>query len=196
MWDERYSVDQYIYGKSPNTFLRDNVSSIPKGRVLSIAEGEGRNAVFLAQQGYLVTAVDASGVGLQKARKLAAEHGVEIEFIHADLVSYDLGQEQWDGIVAIFCPLPSAARRQLYKRLPASLRPGGVFLLEAYTPDQLRHGTGGGTDVDVMQTATSVREELPGLEFSHLVELERDIREGIYHTGISAVVQAIGVKLR
>jgi SAM-dependent methyltransferase len=196
MWDERYSVDQYVYGKSPNTFLRDNVDNIPMGRVLSIAEGEGRNAVFLAQQGYAVTAVDASRVGLQKARKLAQENGVEIEFIHADLASYELGNEQWDGIVSIFCPLPSAARKQFYKRLPGSLKPGGVFLLEAYTPDQLRHGTGGGTEVDVMQTKVSVSGELAGLTFSRLVELEREVLEGIYHTGISAVVQAIAVKPR
>jgi 2-polyprenyl-3-methyl-5-hydroxy-6-metoxy-1,4-benzoquinol methylase len=194
MWDERYSVDQYVYGKDPNTFLRDNVDSIPKGRVLSIAEGEGRNAVFLAQQGYAVTAVDASRVGLQKARKLAQENGIEIEFIHADLVSYGLGNEQWDGIVSIFCPLPSAARKEFYKKLPASLKPGGVFILEAYTPDQLRHGTGGGTVVDVMQTKASVSEELASLEFLRLTELEREVLEGIYHTGMSAVVQAIGVK--
>lgn len=194
MWDERYSVAEYIYGKSPNTFLRDSVNSIPKGKVLSIAEGEGRNAVFLAQQGYKVTAVDASRVGLQKARKLADENGVEIEFIHADLAAYDLGDAQWDGIVSIFCPLPSAVRKQFYKKLPASLKPGGVFLLEAYTPAQLRHGTGGGTVADVMQTIASVIEELAGLKFSHLIEIEREIIEGIYHTGIGAVVQAIGVK--
>ena len=89
MWDERYSAEEYAYGTNPNKFLEANVSSIPKGKVLSLAEGEGRNAVFLAKQGYSVTAVDASLVGLNKARKLAEENGVIVEFIHTDLAEYD-----------------------------------------------------------------------------------------------------------
>ena len=194
MWDERYSIEEYAYGTSPNQFLEANVKSIPKGKVLSLAEGEGRNAVFLAKQGYSVTAVDASLVGLNKARKLAEENGVVVEFIHADLADYDLGEDQWDGIVSIFCPLPSSIRKPLYKKVEAGLKRKGVFLLEAYTPDQLKHGTGGGTSVDVMQSKESLSLELAGLKFKHLIELERDVVEGIYHTGIGAVVQAIATK--
>ena len=194
MWDERYGAEEYAYGTKPNKFLEENVSSIPKGKVLSLAEGEGRNAVFLAKQGYSVTAVDASLVGLNKARKLAAENGVVVEFIHADLADYDLGENRWDGIVSIFCPLPSSLRKQLYKKVEAGLKPNGVFLLEAYTPEQLKHGTGGGSTVDVMQSQESLRLELAGLKFKHLIELERDVLEGIYHTGIGAVVQAIASK--
>lgn len=194
MWDERYSAKEYAYGTEPNGFLAANFSSIPKGRVLSLAEGEGRNAVFLAKQGYDVTAVDASRVGLDKARKLAEENGVVIEFIQADLAEYDPGVEKWDGIVSIFCPLPSPIRIQLYRKIEAGLKRNGVFLLEAYTPDQLTHGTGGGNSPDTMQTAESLRRELPGLRFRHLVELEREVIEGIYHTGLGSVVQAIAVR--
>ena len=194
MWDERYSSEEYAYGTSPNKFLEENVNNIPKGKVLSLAEGEGRNAVFLAKQGYSVTAVDASLVGLKKARKLAEESGVVVEFIHADLADYDLGENNWEGIVSIFCPLPSLLRRKLYKQVEAGLRQNGVFLLEAYTPDQLKHGTGGGNSVDVMQSKESLTQELAGLKFKHLMELERDVVEGIYHTGIGAVVQAIAAK--
>ena len=111
MWDERYSPDEYVYGKDPNQFLEDNYNAIPKGKVLSLAEGEGRNAVFLAKQGYSVTAVDASQVGLSKAKKLAEENGVELELIRGDLVDFDIGENKWDGIVSIFCPLPSALRK-------------------------------------------------------------------------------------
>lgn len=111
MWDERYSTEEYAYGTAPNEFLVKNAHHIPKGKVLSLAEGEGRNAVFLAQQGYSVTAVDASLVGLNKARKLAEKKGVIVEFIHASLADYDLGEKQWDGIVSIFCPLPSTIRK-------------------------------------------------------------------------------------
>ena len=191
MWDERYSAEEYAYGTNPNNFLEANVSSIPKGKVLSLAEGEGRNAVFLAKQGYSVTAVDSSLVGLNKARKLAEENGVIVEFIHTDLAEYDLGEKKWDGIVSIFCPLPSSIRKQLHKKVEAALKRNGVFLLEAYTPAQLKYGTGGGNSVDVMQSKESLSLELAGLKFKHLIELERDVVEGIYHTGIGAVVQAI-----
>ena len=194
MWDERYSAAEYVYGTKPNNFLEANFSSIPKGKVLSLAEGEGRNAVFLAKQGYSVTAVDASLVGLNKARKLAEDNGVIIEFIQADLADYDLGENQWDGIVSIFCPLPSSVRKHLYKKVEAGLKSNGVFLLEAYTPEQLKHGTGGGNSVDVMQSKETLSIELAGLKFQHLIELEREIIEGIYHTGIGAVVQAIALK--
>lgn len=194
MWDERYNVEEYAYGTKPNQFLEENVNHIPKGKVLSLAEGEGRNAIFLAQQGYSVTAVDASIVGLNKAGKLAAENGVVVEFIHADLADYDLGENKWDGIVSIFCPLPSALRKQLYKKVEAGLKRNGVFLLEAFTPEQLKHGTGGGKSADVMQSKESLSLELSGLKFKHLMELEREVIEGIYHTGTSAVVQAIAVR--
>jgi SAM-dependent methyltransferase len=194
MWDERYSAEEYAYGTHPNQFLEENVSRIPKGNVLSLAEGEGRNAVFLAKQGYAVTAVDASVVGLNKARKLAEKNGVVVEFVHADLADYELGENRWDGIVSIFCPLPPTVRKQLYKKVEAGLKRNGVFLLEAYTPDQLKHGTGGGNSVDVMQSQDSLSLELAGLTFTHLVELERNVVEGIYHTGMAAVVQAIAFK--
>ena len=194
MWDERYSAEEYAYGKTANTFLQDKYHHIPKGKVLSLAEGEGRNAVFLARQGYQVTAVDASRVGLDKARKLAEEHQVNIECIHADLTQFDLGENHWDGIVSIFCPLPAMARRKLYQNLQHALKPGGVFLLEAYTPNQINYGTGGGTDVDTMQTQTSLSNELQALSFAHLKELEREVVEGRYHTGLASVVQAVGVK--
>lgn len=194
MWDERYDIEEYAYGTKPNEFLEENFNRIPKGRVLSLAEGEGRNAVFLAKQGYSVTAVDGSIVGLNKARKLAEENGVAIEFVQADLADYDLGENDWDGIVSIFVPLPSALRKTLYKKVEAALKPNGVFLIEAYTPAQLNHGTGGGNSEDTMQTKESLSLELANLKFSHLTELEREVIEGVYHTGIGAVVQAIASK--
>jgi SAM-dependent methyltransferase len=174
--------------------LEANVGCLPKGKILSLAEGEGRNAVFLAKQGYSVTAIDASQIGLNKARKLAEAHGVVVEFIHADLADYDFGENTWDGIVSIFCPLPSVLRKELYKKVLAGLKPNGVLLLEAYTPDQLKHATGGGNSVDAMQSKETLRAELADLEFKHLIELERNVVEGIYHTGIGAVVQAIATK--
>jgi hypothetical protein len=141
-----------------------------------------------------VTAVDGSEVGLKKAEALAQENGVELNLVHADLAEYDIGKNKWDGIVSIFCPLPSALRTQLHKKVVAGLKPGGVFLLEAYTPDQLKYGTGGGRSADTMTSKESLMLDLEGLKFLHLVELERNVVEGIYHTGLAAVVQAIASK--
>lgn len=194
MWDTRYSTEEYAYGKAPNDFLAEKYKLIPKGKVLSLAEGEGRNAVFLAKQGYSVTAVDASQVGLDKAKKLAEENGVAIELVQADLARFDIGENKWDGIVSIFCPLPSALRKELHKRVVAGLKPNGVFLLEAYTPNQLKYGTGGGNSADTMTSKESLILELAGLKFIHLLELERNVVEGIYHTGPGAVVQAVASK--
>jgi SAM-dependent methyltransferase len=194
MWDERYSAEDYAYGTEPNTFLVEGAGRLPRGgRILSLAEGEGRNAVFLARQGWQVTAVDGSRVGLDKGRRLAEAHGVQVEWVHADLADHALGTG-WAGIVSIFCPLPSALRRRMHAQVEAALAPGGVFLLEAYTPAQAGRGTGGGNDRDTMQTAQSLREELPGLRFEHLQELEREVLEGRFHTGLGAVVQALAVK--
>ena len=194
MWDERYSALAYAYGKTPNQFLEQNYQVIPKGRVLSLAEGEGRNAVFLAKLGYDVTAIDSSQVGLDKAKKLAEENGVSIALIHADLADFEIGENRWDGIISIFCPLPSVIRKVLHKKVVAGLKTQGVFLVEAYTPNQLKYDTGGGKSADLMNTKESLSLELYGLTFKHLVELERAVLEGIYHTGLGAVVQAIASK--
>ncbi len=193
MWDEKYSEAEYIYGTQPNTFLKENYAAIPLGDVLCLAEGEGRNAVFLAKQGYRVTAVDSSLVGLKKAEKLAEKNGCSIEFIHADLEVYDPGLEKWDGIVSIFCHIPLHIRKQLHKNIVQALNYKGVFLLEAYTSAQLAHGTGGPPTEELMMSAELLREELNGLEFTYLQELERDVVEGSYHSGLGAVVQAIAL---
>jgi SAM-dependent methyltransferase len=194
MWDERYSTNEYVYGTAPNDFLKENVNLIPKGKVLSLAEGEGRNAVFLAKQGYTVTAVDSSLAGIDKAKKLAKIQGVDIEFIHADLMEYDLGQNCWHGIVSIFFPLPSLHRKSLHEKVVNGLKKNGVFLLEAYTPEQLLFGTGGGNNAALMQSKKTLIDEFTNLNFNHLIELERTVIEGTCHTGMASVVQAIATK--
>ncbi|RNC82467.1 MAG: class I SAM-dependent methyltransferase [Phycisphaera sp.] len=191
MWDEKYSVEHFIYGTKPNTFLAEHANQISRGTVLSLAEGEGRNAVFLAELGYEVTAVDGSQVGIEKARQLAASRNVEIEFVHADLNDYHLGESAWDGIISIFCPVPRDVRKQLHTQIASALKPGGVFLLEAYTPAQLQHGTGGGDSAELMTTASELREDLHELQHLQVQELERAVVEGTHHTGLGAVVQVI-----
>jgi len=191
MWDERYSAPGYAYGTEPNDFLASAAARIPRGRVLSLADGEGRNGVHLATLGYDVTSVDASPVGLAKADLLAAARGVRIHTVVADLAEFAVGDACWEGIVSIFCHLPPALRRAVYGQVVRGLVPGGVFVLEAYTPAQLRFGTGGPSNPDLMPTLALLRDELAGLGIEHGVELERAVREGTLHDGPSAVVQVI-----
>jgi len=194
-WDERYATDEYVYGTQPNDFVRDHVTSLPPGgRVLCLADGEGRNGVFLAQQGMNVTSVDQSSVGLAKASALAEQRGVSISTAVADLVWYDLGTEQWDAIVSVFCHLPPDLRRSVHQRAVQALRPGGVFLLEAYTPQQLTFRTGGPPTVELLMTSSSLTEELEGLDMLLNHEITRDIHEGRLHDGPSAVVQVLARK--
>jgi SAM-dependent methyltransferase len=194
MWDQRYSSEEYIYGKDPNEFLANAVGKIPKGKVLCVAEGEGRNAVFLAEHDYEVVAVDSSAVGLEKARKLAQERGVRIETIVCDLAHFDIEPESLDGVVSIFAHTPPQVRKELHRKIVNGLRPGGVLILEAYRPDQLKYKTGGPPSADMMMTLEGLEEELKGLNIDYGVELDRDVVEGKFHTGKGAVVQIIGVK--
>lgn len=195
MWNERYSDAFNAYGTEPNDFLREHADTLPNGPILCLAEGEGRNAVFLARRGHEVTAVDLSEVGLNNAQLLASQHNVTITTEVADLGTYDLGTQQWAGIVSIWAHMPEEARRALHTRCVQALRPGGVMLLEAYTPAQLEQpGVGGPPNKALLMTPEGLREELDGLGFALCEEVIRDVQEGQYHRGQSATVQVIAKK--
>ena len=193
-WDERYGRPGFAYGTTPNQFLASVTDRLPPGRVLCLGAGEGRNAVFLAQRALDVVAVDWSGVGLAKARRRAAELGVRIRTVIADLTEYVIDPEAWDGIVSVFCHLPPAARTRLYRAAVAGLKPGGAFVLEAYTPRQLEYGTGGPPTADLMTTLEELERDLAGLDLVVARELEREVSEGHRHKGLAAVVQVLGLK--
>jgi len=194
IWDERFAEPGWTYGTEPNGFLVSVVDRIPQGHVLSIGEGEGRNAVFLARRGYDVLGVDGSTVGLAKARRLAEEAGVAIATHLADLAEYEIAPGSWDGIVSIFCHLPAELRRRVHRQVVAGLKPGGVFVLEAYAPKQLQYGTGGPPTRDLLVSLDEAREELDGLAFEIAREAEREVHEGRRHFGLGAVVQVVAAK--
>ncbi|OGU09240.1 MAG: SAM-dependent methyltransferase [Geobacteraceae bacterium GWC2_58_44] len=193
-WDERYSEPGFTYGTAPNEFLASVAGRIPRGRILSLAEGEGRNAVYLASLGYRVTAVDGSAVGLAKALALARERGVAITAIPADLAAFAIEWEQWEGIVACYCHLPSALRSRIHQAAVRGLKPGGVFVLEAFSEEQLAYGTGGPKSPDMLMSLDGLKRELAGLELVHAVQIEREVQEGRGHTGSASVLQILGVK--
>lgn len=194
MWDQRYSRKDYAYGTNANDFLVSAGDQLPTGKILCLAEGEGRNAVWLAEHGNEVTAVDSSEIGLKKANQLARDRGVNITTVHADLTNHDMGVQQWDAIISIFCHLSPGLRKDVHRRCVNGLREGGVFLLEAFTPLQLQFKTGGPTTSDMMMNVQSLSSELKGLEFFYLQERVRKIHEGEFHNGTGAVVQALAKK--
>lgn len=194
MWDERYSQVDYAYGKLPNDFLKQQISQLNNGRSLCLADGEGRNSVFLAEHAHDVVAVDQSAPGMQKARQLAEEKSVSIETVVADLADFSIEQNSWDNIISIFCHLPVDLRKQVHAAAVRGLKSGGILLLEAYTPAQIQLGTGGPPVAEMTMTLELLQDELQGLEFLYAEEKQREVVEGLYHTGTGAVVQVIARK--
>mgnify|MGYP000974733535 CR=1 FL=1 len=179
----------------PNDFLRSQVHHLPPGgEVLCVAEGEGRNSVFLARQGFRVTSFDLTEAGAAKTRRLAAEHGVEVDAHVADAAHFPIGEQRWDAVVSIFAHMPPPVRADLHRRVAVGLRPGGVLVLEAYTPDQIGRGTGGPPTAEMTMSLDVLRAELPGLHELHAAELVRPVVEGPGHTGDGAVVQFVARK--
>ncbi|MFV0322063.1 MAG: class I SAM-dependent methyltransferase [Alphaproteobacteria bacterium] len=196
-WNERFAIDEYAYGKEANQFLQSAVQYIPnRGKVLSIAEGEGRNGVFLAKQNLHVTAIDIAEEGKRKAEQLAAENHVSLDYkiIHAD--NFDLGDNEWDAIISIFGYLApnSSLRKAVFQKIITAIKPNGVFILEAYHPKQIHNNTGGGKNPDSFMTKDEILATFPIPNILHLKEVQRNIIEGQYHTGLSDTTQLIWKK--
>lgn len=192
-WDDRFSDDDFVYGAEPNTFLVEHSAKLA-GPVLSLAEGEGRNAVYLATLGLRVHAVDGSAIGLSKARRLAVTKGVDIQTEVSDLATFEPQANCYMSVISISAHLPSSIRSRLYPLVESCILPGGIFLLEAYAEAQLQRITGGPKDLDMLMTVSKIEREFPNLEPIMLHETEREVWEGKHHTGIASVVQFIGRK--
>lgn len=195
-WSERYESDDYLFGKEPNAFLaRQQARFAPGMQVLSVADGEGRNGVWLATLGLDVLAVDAVPRAIEKARKLAAERGVTLRHECADLLQWQWGSERFDAIVAIFIQFADPEQRaRLFAGMREALKPGGLLLLEGYRVEQLAYGTGGPKDVANLYTAELLREAFADLEILELREYDAHIEEGSGHQGMSALVDLVARK--
>lgn len=192
-WNTHYGASEYAYGTEPNDFLKEQTFPI-NGKILCLAEGEGRNSVFLAKQGYEVTGVDFSQAGIEKINRLAQENGVEVTTICADLAEFDCGENNWDGIVLIFAHLPDPVRKAVHSQVFNALKPGGKLVLEAYGKEQLEHQTGGPKTLDLLYSKELLTTDFNLFQQLSVEEKTRDVHEGKFHFGTAAVVQVVGLK--
>ncbi|MDO9011975.1 MAG: class I SAM-dependent methyltransferase [Gallionella sp.] len=193
VWNERYAGEEYHFGTEPNAFLSQQQNRLKPGmRCLAIADGEGRNGVWLAEQGLQVLSVDSSPVAVAKARALAAQRGVMMDVELADLTQWDWGCEKYDVVVAIFIQFaPPGLREHMFSHIKSCLKPGGLLMLQGYTPRQLDYRTGGPSQVENLYTEALLREAFSDMEIVHLTEHDSVIHEGAGHDGMSALIDMV-----
>ena len=196
MWDQRFSGDDYLFGREPNEYLRSKAPQLPSGgSVLCVADGEGRNSVWLAKQGLDVRAFDISEVGVAKARLLASEAGVSVDYTVADCEQYDWAAQCHDGVVAVFIQFADPEMRErLFANMVHALKSGGVLILQGYTPKQLEYKTGGPGQLSHLYTADLIREAFTDLCIVELIEYEAELNEGARHAGRSALLGLVATK--
>lgn len=197
MWNSRYAEPGFLFGTEPALFLREQSDFLVPGlRALSVADGEGRNSIFMAERGLDVTAMDGSDVAVAKARRLAEERGVSVDFHVADIDDWDWTAEAYDLVAAIFIQfaLPDE-RAAIFEGLKQTLRPGGLLLLHGYRPKQIEYGTGGPPFAENMYTEALLRQAFGDMEILRLAAYDKDIEEGRGHKGLSALIDLVARKL-
>ena len=193
-WDIRYDEDRYFYGLKPNAFIARKVPELATGRLLFLAEGEGRNAVFAAGLGHDVVAVDNSFVGQRKALALAESRQLTVEYRLEDIVGGSWVNEPWDGIVLCFAHMPPEVMPEVHAACAAALRPGGVLIMNSFAKSQFGRKTGGPPRLEWLHDLAEVRGQFPGLEVE-AVETEVELAEGSGHRGLAMVIELVGRKV-
>ncbi len=192
-WDKRYAAPEYIFGVEPNAFLLSQKHRfVPGMRVLDIACGEGRNSVWLATLGCDVVAVDISPLALNKARKLALDHAVSPNFLESDIRQWDWKTGEFDAVLTIFIQFAAPeGRSAIFEGMLRTLKPGGLLLLEGFTPEQLNFRSGGPKELSHLYTSDLLRDLVSGLEILHLAQYQGELREGTKHVGTAALIDLI-----
>jgi cyclopropane fatty-acyl-phospholipid synthase-like methyltransferase len=195
-WETRFSAPGYLFGTAPNAFLASQVHRLPtSGKALSIADGEGRNGVWLAEQGLDVLAIDFSPTALEKSRALAAERGVRLRTETADITAWRWPAAAFDVIVAIFVQVVFPAERTLFfANLKRALKPGGLLLMQGYRVEQLTYRTGGPPEAERLYTRALLQDAFGDMAELELREHDSAISEGTAHVGMSALIDLVGRK--
>jgi SAM-dependent methyltransferase len=195
-WEERFSIDDYLFGEGPNAYLASKAALLSKGsRALSIADGEGRNSIWLAEQGLQVDAFDFSPTGVKKARRLARNRGVHVNFSVSEMFQWNWTPSTYDLVAAIFIQfLTPAERDRLLSLIKQTLTPGGLFILQGYSLEQLKYGTGGPSEPDQLYTEPMIREALKDMDILEILSYEEQLAEGAAHAGMSALMGVLARK--
>lgn len=190
-WDEKYSQVDYLYGEKPNDFLKEESHIFkPKSKILSLGEGEGRNALFLAGLGHELHCIDISIVGKEKTLNLFHKNNLKVNYEVCDLKNFT-PVDKYDGIVSIWCHMPKEIRQKVYQDLYYWLNDEGLLLIEGYTVEQLSFGTGGPKDLSLLYTFLELEDELKKFKKIIFREVRRDVQEGVGHSGMSATLQIL-----
>lgn len=193
VWNERYRGDEFYFGTEPNAFLASQRERLKSGmNCLAVADGEGRNGVWLVEQGLQVLSVDSSGVAVEKARALAARRGVTMQVEQVDLADWDWPESRFDIVAGIFIQYAPPAQRLLqFANIKRALKPGGLLLLQGYSLRQLEYRTGGPSQIENLYSETLLREAFADMEILHLLEHDSVISEGAGHSGMSALIDLV-----
>ncbi|MBS1508158.1 MAG: class I SAM-dependent methyltransferase [Bacteroidetes bacterium] len=198
-WNERFAKTEYAYGKEPNEYLREQLTKLPVGKILFAAEGEGRNAVFAAQQGWQVSAFDISVEGKRKALQLAAERGVTLDYQVGELQSLGYAPNQFDAIALIYAHFPAAIKSKMHRELDRYLRKDGVVIFEAFSKRHIEYNSknekvGGPKDLASLFSVEELQSDFANYHTLVLEEKEIELNEGLYHIGTGSVIRFVGKK--
>ena len=195
-WNKRFAQADYLFGTHPNSYLQAQAAHYPaRGTALCVADGEGRNSVWLARQGLQVDAFDISDVGVAKARKLAQDAGVSVHYAVADCETWPWPADHYDMVAAIFIQFADPAMRaRLFGNMVHTLKPGGLLVLKGYTPKQLEYKTGGPPHVEHLYTEALLRDAFAELQLLELRTYEDELTEGDHHLGRSALIGMVARK--
>ena len=194
MWDQRYAESEYVYGTNPNEFLKKELDSLTPGKILLPAEGEGRNAVYAAEKGWIVSAFDQSEEGRKKALRLAASHDVTIDYQIRDLEALDYTPGHFDAIALVFVHTSSLKRKVIHQNLVKFLKPGGTLILIGYSKEQLQFNSGGPKEESMLFSEDVLVEDFSELQIKSVVKFETMIQEGDFHNGTASVIQLVAIK--
>jgi len=192
-WEERFGIDEYLFGEGPNAYLAAKVAMLAKGnRALAIADGEGRNSVWLAEQGLQVDAFDFSPTGVRKAERLARARGVHVNLNVSELFQWNWTPAVYDVVAAIFIQfLAPPERARLFSLIKQTLKPGGLLILQGYSLEQLNYRTGGPSEPENLYTEAMIREALKDMEILEVLCWDEQIQEGTAHAGMSALMGVV-----
>ena len=194
-WNERFATVNYLFGEKPNRYLEEKISLLQKGKALSIADGEGRNSVWLATQGYEVDAFDFSPVAIEKAQKLANMHKVTVNFQCSDWQNFDWNMNHYDTIAGIFFQFADPkARLQIFEKLDTALKPGGTLIIQGYGVEQIKFNTGGPGVLENLYDEELLIASFKDYKILDLKTYQEEVDEGPGHSGMSALLGYVGQK--